>query len=289
MGEILYGKPVAAAIWNEVGAGVESLGKRGIQPCLSIIRMGQDQSAESYENSIVSRFQKVGIAVKCSAVSQNADEEALTEIIQKVNLDESVHGCMILRPLSQHIDEFRVLEKLEPAKDVDCAGRMSLGGVFSGSGDYFCPCTAEACMNMLDYYNVPLRGARVAVIGRSLVVGRPLAMMLQQRDATVTMCHSKTPDAAKICREQDIVISAAGKLRLVDESYTNCRQIVLDVGIDSDKDGNICGDVDFERVRDAVAAISPVPRGVGSVTTAVLARHVVAAAQKSMKKTEENS
>lgn len=283
MGEILYGKPVAAAIWNEVGAGVESLVKRGIRPCLSIIRMGSDESAVSYENSIAGRFDKAGITVKRIRLSRNAQEAELEEIIQQVNSDPDIHGCMILRPLAGDIDELRVIDKLDWKKDVDCAGRMSLGGVFSGCGEYFYPCTAEACVEMLDFYKLPVRGAKIAVIGRSLVVGRPLSIMLQQRDATVTMCHSKTPDVAALCREQDIVISATGKLKLVDRKFTNSRQVILDVGIDPDKDGNICGDVEFETVKDLVKAVSPVPGGVGSVTTAVLARHVIMAAERQAK------
>ena len=280
MGEILYGKPVAAAIWDQISKRLEKLQENGIQPCLSIIRMGQDESAVSYENSIVRRFEKAGIGVGSEVLSQNAEESELIKLVERVNMDNSVHGCMILRPLPKHIDEFRVLEKLSAAKDVDCVGRMALGGVFSGRGEYFCPCTAEACVKMLDFYNVPVKGARIAVIGRSLVVGKPLSVMLQQRDATVTMCHSKTPDIAGICREQDIVISATGRLGLVDENFTNPRQVILDVGIDPDKDGNIHGDVKFESVKDIVKALSPVPAGVGSVTTAVLAEHLVTAAER---------
>ena len=170
-------------------------------------------------------------------------------------------------------------EALAPEKGVGCVTLSSLCGCFTGEGRGFAPCTARACVEMLDYYGVGLSGRRAAVLGRSLVIGRPAAMLLLSRDATVTICHSRTPDAAAVCREADILIAAVGRARIVDPGYVNKAQTVIDVGVNRAPDGSLCGDVDFERVEPLVGAITPVPHGVGAVTTAVLCRHVAEAAE----------
>ena len=208
-----------------------------------------------------------------------ANTEEMLRAVDRANGDPSVHGILVLRPLPKRIDTQVIFRRLRPDKDVDGITVPSLAGIFVGKGWGFAPCTAEACVAMLDHYGVPLAGAQVVILGRSLIVGRPLSMLLCARDATVTLCHSKTRDPAALCREADIVIAAAGKARFVDESYVKTGQIILDVGVNKGFDGKICGDVAFDRVEPIVRAISPVPRGVGTVTTAVLARHVVEAAE----------
>ncbi len=280
MALILKGKPVADEIYRKLDERVKRLSERNIRPCLAIVRVGNDESSEAYESSVLKAFSKRGLEVKNCVMPESSQEAELVELLQKINCDEAVHGCMIMRPLPKHMNENSVLQHLSPAKDVDCVSRQALGGVFSGDKDCFAPCTAQACMEILDYYNIPLKGKRAAVIGRSLVVGRPLSIMLQGRDATVTMCHSKTENTAEICAEQDIIIAAAGKEKLVDKNYTNNNQCVIDVGINLGSDGKIHGDVDFDAVEPVVSAISPVPGGVGSVTTAVLAEHLVTAAER---------
>ena len=189
----------------------------------------------------------------------------------------------MFRPLSNKDDETAACALLAPEKDVDCMTSGSLASVFTGKGAGYPPCTAQACLELLDYYGIPLRGKRVTVIGRSLVIGKPVSMMLQSRDATVTMCHTKTVDMPAICRSADIIISAAGKAGVVDERFAFPGQIILDVGINVDENGKLCGDVKFDKVEPIVEAITPVPAGVGAVTTAVLAKHVIEAAEKKMK------
>ncbi len=282
MAFILKGKPVADEIYRKLEERIGRLSEKNIIPCLAIVRVGNDESAEAYESSVLKAFSKRGLAVKSCVMPDNSTEAELTEVLREISGDKKVHGCMIMRPLPRHMDENRVLQCLSYEKDVDCVSRQALGGVFSGDKDCFAPCTAQACMEILDYYNVPLKGKRAAVIGRSLVVGKPLSVMLTGRDATVTMCHSRTLNTAEICAQQDIIIAAAGREKLVDKSYTNEHQYIIDVGINVGSDGKIHGDVDFEAVEPAVSAVSPVPGGVGSVTTAVLAEHLVTAAERQL-------
>ena len=281
MSEYLYGAPVAEAIRASLGERIERLHRDGREPCLAILRCGDEPGALAYERSAVRSCTQAGLRVKCVSLPWTADTTALLRAMVNVNNDKRVHGCLVLRPLPQGVDTQLVFSRLRPEKDVDGITVPSLARVFVGRGGGYAPCTPEACIAMLDHYGVPLTGARVAVLGRSLIVGRPLSMLLTARDATVTLCHSRTPDPAAICREADILISAMGRAHAVDENYVHPGQIILDVGTSADENGKLCGDVAFDRVAPLVKAISPVPRGVGAVTTAILARHVVEAAEKS--------
>jgi methylenetetrahydrofolate dehydrogenase (NADP+)/methenyltetrahydrofolate cyclohydrolase len=206
-------------------------------------------------------------------------ENSILEVIEQINLDDAIHGCLLLRPLPEGIDEERVRNALTPEKDVDGITDSSLAGVFSGSGRGYPPCTAQACMDLLEYYGVNLSGKRTVIVGRSLVIGKPVAMMALARNATVTLCHSKTVGLADECRAADILIVAAGSAGLVDKDYLNPEGIVVDVGINIDERGNLCGDVLREDAETA-QAYTPVPGGVGSVTTATLVKHVVISAEK---------
>ncbi len=280
MAEILKGAPVAAAITAELTGRREKLNSMGIEPCLAILRVGAGADDIAYERAAIRRCEKIGIRTVTAVLPEDAGQAELIAQIRRINGDESVHGCLMLRPLPGHLDEEAACEAILPEKDVDSMTAASLKTIFTGRGTGYAPCTAQSCIEMLDYYGIDPDGKRAAVIGRSLVVGKPVSVMLQARNATVTMCHSHTKDLAAICRESEIVITAAGRAGMVDESYINPDQVLLDVGFNALPDGGICGDVAFDAVAPLVKAVSPVPAGVGSVTTAVLCKHVIEAAEK---------
>ena len=278
--KILRGAPVAAALTDELSARSAALKEKGVTPKLLILRVGEGESSKTYENNAINRCKKIGIEVESIILSEDCSQAELIETIEKINHNDKIHACLMLRPLPSHLDEQAACEALLPSKDVDSMTSASLNGVFIGTSMGFAPCTAQSCIEILDHYGFDLSGKNVAVIGRSLVIGRPVSMMLQARNATVTMCHTKTVGMADTCKKADILIAAAGQAKVIDENFVNPNQIVIDVGINVDKDGKLCGDVNFDRVMPIVKAISPVPGGVGTVTTAVLCKHVIEAAEK---------
>lgn len=282
MTELLRGAPVAAAITEEVAARAASLAERGVVPTLAILRVGQRPDDISYERAAARRCEKVGVAVRRLALPEDASTEVLLDAVRLVNEDPSTHGCLIMRPLPAHVDEAAVCAALDPAKDVDGVTAGSLYGVFAGQGVGFPPCTAQAVLALLDHCGVRLSGARAAVVGRSLVIGRPVAMMLLARDATVTLCHTRTADLADELRRADVIVCAAGHAGTVGADALRPGQVVVDVGINWDEQSqSLVGDVDAAAADGVVRAITPVPGGVGSVTTAILARHVVEATERS--------
>lgn len=280
MADILKGAPVAAAITEDLTARAEKLRSREIEPCLAILRVGEQASDLVYERSIIKRCEKVGIRVLSLVLPADCTQTALMDEIEKINSDDRIHGCLLFRPLPAHLDGQAVSEALMPRKDVDSMTSASLLSVFTGREEGYAPCTAQSCFEILDYYGIDPTGKRAAVIGRSLVIGKPVSMMLQAHNATVTMCHSGTADLPAVCREVEILVVAAGKAGIVNADFANPDQIVIDVGINTAPDGGICGDVRFDEVEPLVLAITPVPGGVGSVTTAVLCKHVIEAAEK---------
>lgn len=280
MAEILKGAPVAAAITEELKLRVEKLKTKSIIPTLAILRVGERPDDMAYERGALKRCEQAGIRTISFPLPAGCEQAELMKTIGEINKNDAVHGCLMFRPLPAHLDERAACEALRPEKDVDSMTAASLNAVFTGCGMGFPPCTAQSCLELLDYYGIDAAGKNVAVIGRSLVIGKPVSMLLQARNATVTMCHTKTQDMPGICRRADILVVAAGKAGVVDASYTNPRQIVVDVGINADLDGNVCGDVKFDEVSQLVRAITPVPAGIGSVTTAVLAKHVIEAAER---------
>lgn len=285
MAKILKGAPVAAALCESLSGRAEELQKRGIVPTLAIVRVGERPDGLAYVRGAVKRCEQAKVAVRVFALPQDCSKRELLDVVRAVNDHPSIHGCLLLRPLLDKEAEQAACALLAPEKDVDGVTAASLAKVFTGSGEGFAPCTAQACLELLDYYGCELRGRRVTVIGRSLVVGRPVSMLLQRRDATVTMCHTKTTDLAAACRGADVIVAAAGRPNVVGKSHVAPGQTVVDVGINADEQGGLCGDVDFDAVEPVVAAISPVPGGVGTVTTAVLAQHVIEAAEKQAAKT----
>ena len=280
MAEIWRGAPVAAALTEDLKRRAEALKKAGIVPTLALLREGERDDDIAYESAAMKRCEAIGIAVRRFLLPVDCGMARLLDTVGEINRDDSIHGCLLFRPLPDKAAETAACALLAPEKDMDGMTPGSMAAVFAGHGAGYAPCTAQAVMELLTYYGAPLSGRRAAVVGRSLVIGRPVAMLLQQKNATVTVCHSKTPDPAAICRKADIVIAAAGKARLVDASFTAPGQILVDVGIHTDGSRCFCGDVDFAAAEPVVQAITPVPGGVGSVTTAVLAKHVVEAAEK---------
>ena len=281
MADILKGKPVVDAMVMRMQEKVASLKERGITPTLGIVRVGERPDDLAYERGAMKRAESVGVAVKNVVLAADVTQEDFDDAFAAVNADPQVHGILLMRPLPPQLDDRKIRGMLDPKKDIDGCTEGSLAGVFTGSGTGFPPCTAQAAMEILHHYGVTISGKKAAVIGRSLVIGRPVAMMLMAENATVVNCHTRTQDVPSITKEADILIAAAGKLKSVTAGYTNPAQTIIDVGInwDEEKQG-IAGDVDFDAVAPHVQAITPVPGGVGAVTTCVLIDHVIEAAER---------
>ena len=280
MAKRLLGKEVTAALNERIKADAEALKAKGVNPTLCIIRVGENESDISYERGATKRCETLGVACEKILLPEDVSQEELLATIDKVNKNDQIHGVLLFRPLPKHLDQSVIENALDPAKDVDCMTDGSMSGVFTGKNVGFPPCTPQACMEILDHYGIDCTGKKAVVIGRSLVVGKPAAMMLVKKNATVTICHTKTVDMPSVVREADIVIVAAGRAGVVDDTYLRAGQVVIDVGINVNAEGKLCGDVDFEKAEPIVEAITPVPGGVGSVTTSVLVGHVVEAAKR---------
>ena len=278
MAVLLTGKEVSNAVKERVAESVKTLAQSGITPTLAILRVGERPDDLSYERSAIKVAATLGIEVRSIVLPADATQEQIEVAIDGINDDASIHGCLMFRPLPKGIDETALCNRLDARKDMDGIGLSSLAGIFAGTGQGYAPCTAQACIEICDYHNVPVQGKRVVVIGRSLVIGKPVSMLFLQRNATVTICHSRSENLAEITREADVVVCATGRAKAYDARYFSAGQTVIDVGINVDDQGNLCGDVDFDSVEPIVATITPVPRGVGSVTTALLMEHVVKAA-----------
>lgn len=282
MAELWKGAPVAAALTERLIPRAQALVEKGVTPTLAIVRVGERPEDLSYERGALKRCEKVGIAVRQYLLTSEATQADLMEVIEDINRDDSIHGCLMFRPLPKHMDEAAACAALSPAKDVDGITAGSLAAVFSGSGAGYPPCTAQACLEILDHYGYELKGKRAVVVGRSLVIGKPVSMLLLGRHVTVTVCHTRTADLAAECRRAEVLVAAAGKAGAVSAQCLAPGQVVLDVGINVDENGNLVGDVDFAAAEATVDAITPVPGGVGAVTTSVLARHVIEAAEKAI-------
>lgn len=282
MAELLSGKSVTASINEGIMADVAMLKEKGIRPKLGIIRVGENESDISYERGAVKRCEALGVEYKKYLLPAEVTTEEVLAVIEEVNNDNEIHGVLLFRPLPKGLDADRIENALKPEKDVDCMTEISIGSVFTGKAKGYPPCTPQACMEILKYYGYDLTGKNVVVIGRSLVVGKPVAMMCMKENATVTICHTRTRNMPEIAKKADILIVAAGHARTVTAEYVSEGQVVIDVGINVDSDGKLCGDVDFEAAEPIVSAITPVPGGVGGVTTSVLLSHVVDAAKKQM-------
>ena len=289
MAKRLLGKEVNEALVASLQARTAALREKGVVPTLGIIRLGENPSDLSYEKGATKRAEEVGVAVKNYILPETATKEEVLAVIDQVNADDSVHGVLMFRPLPKHLkaDQDEICNRLTPRKDVDSMTHMSNAGVFEGQALGYAPCTPAACMEILDYYGIDCKGKNAVVIGRSLVVGKPAAMMLMAKNATVTICHTKTVNTAEICRNADIIVSAAGVLNSLTKDFVRPGQVVIDVSMNWNPEkitakgkGGMSGDCVFEEVEPIVEAITPVPGGVGAVTTSVLMKHVVEAAEK---------
>lgn len=281
MAELMRGAPVARAVTERLAARVERLSRAGVEPALAVVRVGQREDDLSYERAALRRCEATGVSALVRTLPETCSQRELEALLRDLSADASVHGVLLLRPLPAHLDESAAARALDPAKDVDALTDASLLRTLSGRGAGFAPCTAEAVLALLDHYGCELDGAEVTVVGRSLVIGRPVAALLTERNATVTTCHSRTADLAACCRRADVVVAALGRARAIGADFVRPGQTVVDVGINWDEAaGRLVGDVDFDAVEPVVGSITPVPGGVGAVTTAMLVRHVVESAER---------
>lgn len=286
MAKQLLGKEVNEKLNARIIAQCEELKARGVNPTLAIVRCGERPDDLSYEKGATKRAEALGVAVEKFLLPEDVSKEELLKTIDAINANDAIHGVLMFRPLPKHLkaDQDEICNRLDPRKDVDGMTDGSNAGVFMGKELGFAPCTPAACMEILDHYGIDCTGKKAVVLGRSLVVGKPAAMMLLGKNATVTVCHTKTKDVAAVAREADILVSAAGVLKSLTKDYVRPGQVVIDVSINWDEaKGGIAGDAVYDEVEPIVEAITPVPGGVGAVTTSVLIGHVVEAAARTLK------
>jgi len=289
MNSLVTGKPAAEAIAIELKDEVEMLRAQGMAPHLTIIRVGAKPSDLAYERGAFSCLDSIGIKTDIVALSEKTPQSDLIECIKGLNDKTSTHGILLFRPFPHCYDEEILKQVIASEKDVDCFNPVNLVKIFEGDESGFAPCTPLAVMEMLKYYGISVNGKNVAVIGRSMVIGKPIAMMLLKENATVTICHSKTQNLPKIAAQADILVAAVGKARMVTPDYIKDGAVVIDVGINFDDDGKMCGDVDTEKCRSKCSLISAVPGGIGALTTTMLARNVIAACRRQQQRLRATS
>lgn len=281
---ILYGKEASDKIENEISTKIANLNSQNITPMLAILRIGENPADIAYENAVIKRASKLGINTKQFAFALDVSQSEVLECIDEINNDDKLHGALIFRPFPKGLDDNIVRNRLAVSKDLDAITDEALARVFIGNADNY-PCTAMACVELLKHYKIPLSGRVVLVIGRSLVIGKPVSMLMQRENATVIMAHSKTNSEKmkKLSAASDVVIVATGKADTFGREYAQAGQIIIDVGMNRTDDGGLVGDVSFDEVVDVVGAITPVPKGVGNITTACLLKQLVEAAEKQIK------
>lgn len=281
MAELLKGAAVARAITENLRGESDALRARGVTPCLATVRVGEKDADLAYERGALKRCEQAGIAVQRVVLPQDVSQETLLRELSALGANPGVHGILLLRPLSDRFDDAAVCAAVSPKKDADGVTAASMAAVYSGAHEGFAPCTAEACLALLEHYNIPIDGKRALVIGRSFVIGKPVSMLLLRKNATVSIAHTHTTGLAALCREADILVVATGCAGLIGAEHVRPGQTVIDVGIHTLPDGTLTGDVRFAEAEPVVDAITPVPGGVGAVTTAILCRHTIEAAKKS--------
>lgn len=271
----LLGKPVADSIVESLAPEVAALKAKGKVPTLAVIRVGAREDDLAYERGLTKRFESAECAVKKIELPEDVTQEMLDAAVASADADPAVDGILMFRPLPKTLTDKNVLNTISAVKDVDGMGKANMADIFSGAGEGHAPCTAQAVIEMLKFHGIEMKGKKVTVVGRSLVIGKPVAMLLLKENATVKVCHTKTEDLKAECQWADIVVACAGVAKMLNADYFRAGQTVIDVGMNVDEEGKLCGDVDFASVSEIVDAITPVPRGVGSVTTSVLLRAVV--------------
>ncbi|MDO5334998.1 MAG: tetrahydrofolate dehydrogenase/cyclohydrolase catalytic domain-containing protein [Coriobacteriia bacterium] len=274
---IMRAKPVVDEMARDIETRIAQLAEKGITPKLAILRVGAREDDLSYERTALRRAEALGIDAQVFALPSHASERQVLNQVEAINDDDSIHGCLMFRPLPKHINEQGVCDALDGRKDIDGISSKCMSDIYSDI-PCFCPATAEACIRLLRHYDISLSGKSVVVVGRSLVIGKPVSMMLLRRNATVTMCHSHTKNLPEVMRAADVVICATGRAKAYGAECFAPGQTVIDVGINF-ADGKLCGDVDYDVVEPIVHAITPVPGGTGSVTTNTTMEHVVVAAE----------
>ena len=271
----LGGKEVADKIVEDLKIKVEELKGKGISPKLAILRVGARDDDLAYERGVLKRFESADVEVEVTAVDAGISQEELDKTFDGINNDPKVHGILVFRPLPKGLSDEHMRRTIDPGKDSDFMDIRNMENVLAGVPDCAAPCTAEAVMALIKHYNIETKGRKVTVVGRSLVIGKPVALLLTTANATVTVCHTKTADIETECRNADIIVACCGVAKMITDKFVKPGQTVIDVGMNVDEEGRLCGDVDYEKVAETAAAVTPVPGGVGSITTAILLRHVV--------------
>ena len=276
----LRGINVANAINEELIAELEAIKAADASartPHLAIIRVGERPDDMSYERGATKKMDKIGFDCTCYTYSADISNDDFQKEFDKINENPEIDGILLLRPLPKTLDEAALVARINPVKDLDGICSANMAKVYAGDETGHAPCTAEAVIEMLKYAKVDMKGKKAVVVGRSLVIGKPVSMLLMKNNATVTICHTKTADMKAECKQAEILVAAAGRAKMIDDSYVSDGAIVMDVGINVDESGNLCGDVDYDKIADKASIITPVPGGVGSVTTSVLAKHLMKA------------
>ena len=276
----LGGKEVADKIMEDLRVKVSELKSKGVSPKLAILRVGAREDDLAYERGVLKRFETIDVEVEVTALDAGVSQDEMDKAFDSINNDPKVHGILVFRPLPKPLSDEHMRRTIDPGKDVDFMDIRNMENVLAGVPGAAAPCTAEAVMALIKHYNIETKGKKVTVVGRSLVIGKPVALLLTTANATVTVCHTKTVDMEAECRNADIIVACCGVAKLINENYVKPGQIVIDVGMNVDENGKLCGDVDYEKVSEIAEAATPVPGGVGSITTAILLKHVVDNAER---------
>lgn len=282
MYQILDGKKVSQRVKDELKCKVVELKKEGIDPGLAVIIVGNDSASRVYVNNKKKACEYIGIRSEEYALPEETTQEELLELVEELNGRKDIHGILCQLPLPKHINEETILYAIDPKKDVDAFHPVNVGKIMIGDFD-FLPCTPAGVMDLIEESGIDLTGKECVVVGRSNIVGKPQAMLLLHKNATVTICHSKTRDLREVCKRADVLVVAVGRAKMIDASYIKEGAVVIDVGMDRDESGKLCGDVDFDSACTVAGAITPVPGGVGPMTIATLMRNAVTAAEKQVK------
>ena len=271
----LGGKEVSESIVSGLKPVIEGLAGKGVIPTLGVLRVGERGDDLAYERGLLKKFESCDCKVDVTVLDAECTQEDLDSAFDKMNEDSNIHGILVFRPLPKHLSDSHIIETIDPGKDSDFMDIRNMENVLAGVPDAAAPCTAEAVMSLIRHYNIETKGKKVTVVGRSLVIGKPVALLLTTANATVTVCHTGTLNIEEECRNADIIVACCGVARMITEKFVRPGQIIIDVGMNVDEEGRLCGDVDYEGVSQIAEAVTPVPGGVGSITTAILLKHVV--------------
>ncbi len=282
MAQIISGKVISAAVKERIAAEVQELKAKGVTPGLAVIIVGTDPASQVYVGSKERTCIELGMYSEKYELPESTTNEELLALVEKLNRDENIHGILCQLPLPRHLDEKAVIDAIVPEKDVDAFHVQNVGKIMLGDYD-FLPCTPAGIMEMLKHCNIEPCGKHCVVIGRSNIVGKPMAMLMLHANATVTICHSKTQNLKEICREADILVASVGRANFVTPDMVKDGAVVIDVGINRDENGKLCGDVDFATVEPKCSAITPVPGGVGPMTIAMLMQNTLTSAKRNLK------